>query len=57
VSSSAPDDTLRLLKFDRPDNKNCVRVVFNERMTKAWFEDQIARVRQAILAVHKVMPQ
>ena len=59
VSSSTPDDTMpmRLFKFSKPDKKGRVCVVFNEQMTKAWFEDQIARVRQAIRAVYKVMPQ
>ena len=57
VSSSAPDDTLRLLKFDKPDNKGCVRVVFNQQMTKEWFKDQVKRVNKAILTVHAVMPQ
>jgi hypothetical protein len=57
VSSSSPNNTMRLIKSDKPDNKRRVRVAFNERMTKAWFKVQIARVGQAIRAVHKVMPQ
>ena len=57
VSSSSPDGTLRLLKFDRPDSQHRVRVAFNQQMTKAWFEDQIGHAKQAILTVHNVMPQ
>lgn len=57
VSSNNPDDTMRLLKFDRPDKKGHIRVVFNEQMDEAWFEFQIKRVLQAILVVYAVMPQ
>jgi len=57
VSASAPDGTLRLIKFSRPDKRHRVRVVFNEEMTKAWFRDQIGRVHKAILAVHKLIPE
>ena len=56
VSSPTPDDTMRLLKFGKPE-KARVRIVFNQQMTKPWFRSQIQRVRQAIMAVHKVMPQ
>ena len=56
VSSSTPDGTMRLLKFSEP-KKGRVRVVFNQEMTKAWFDAQIERVREAIRAVSNVMPQ
>ena len=54
VSSSSPDENLRLLKFSKPSRRR-VRIVFNEQMTKAWFEDQIRRAHQAIIVVHKAM--
>ena len=54
VSSSSPDENLRLLKFSKPSRRR-VRIVFNEQMTKAWFEDQMRRARQAIIVVHKAM--
>ena len=57
VSAPTPDDTMRLIKFGKPDKKGRVRVDFNQQMTKSWFEDQIARVRQAIIAVNNAMPQ
>lgn len=56
VSSSTPDDNMRLLKFDKPKNGH-VRVVFNQQMDEAWFNAQIKCVQQAILAVYAVMHQ
>jgi len=57
VSSNSPVGDMRLLKFsNHRRGDRVVRVVFNEQMTKAWFQDQIARVHRAILAVNKVMP-
>jgi hypothetical protein len=57
VSSSSPDDTMRLLKFDKPDKEHRVRVAFNQQMDEAWFESQIQRVHQAVQAVYRVMPE
>lgn len=47
VSASAPDETLRLLKFDKPQDGR-VRVVFNEELSEAWFMRHKNRVRDAI---------
>ena len=52
VSADSPNDTLLLLKFDKPVNGR-VRVVFNEKLTKPWFDAQIKRVHEAILLVVK----
>lgn len=52
VSAASVDDNLRLLKFDRPVNGR-VRVVFNERLTEAWFASQKKRVYEAIQFVAK----
>ena len=57
VSASTPDGTLRLIKFSKPDKQNRVRVVFNEQMTQTWLKDQIRRVHEAILTVHKLIPE
>lgn len=51
VSASVPDDTLRLIKFDKPTNGR-VRVSFNELMTEEWFTAQKARVVAALKQVH-----
>ena len=55
VSSSTPDDNMRLLKFDSPKN-GCVHIVFNQQMDEAWFKAQITRVKQAILAITQLCP-
>jgi hypothetical protein len=52
ASAAVPDDTLRLIKFDKPrDGK--VRVTFNELMTEQWFASQKARVSAAINQVRE----
>jgi hypothetical protein len=53
VSAPNPNDEIRLLKFSKPENGR-VRVEFNEVMSAAWFKGQIIRVREAILAVHRL---
>jgi len=55
VSAASMSDGLRLLKFDRPVNGR-VRVVFNEKLTEAWFANQKKRVYDAVQLVVKVMP-
>jgi hypothetical protein len=54
VSAASPSDNLRLLKFDRPVNGR-VRVVFNEKLTKAWFMMQTKHAYDAANLVLKVM--
>jgi len=55
VSSGSIDDTLRLLKFDKPVNGR-VRIVFNEKLTGSWFAAQKRRVYEAIQLIASVMP-
>jgi hypothetical protein len=50
VSAADPSDTLRLLKFSKPQNGR-VRITFGETMTAAWFQTQKQRVLDAIHAV------
>jgi hypothetical protein len=52
VSADVPEDTLRLLKFDKPQNGR-VRVSFNEVMTEAWFKLQRERTESAVHIVLK----
>ena len=47
VSASVSDETLRLLKFDKPQDGR-VRVVFNEELSEEWFMRHKSRVRDAI---------
>ena len=47
VSASAPDETLRLLKFDKPQDGR-VRVAFNEELSEEWFMRYKSRVRDAL---------
>ncbi|PTQ77198.1 hypothetical protein C8R26_110118, partial [Nitrosomonas oligotropha] len=39
ISANETNDTLRLIMFSRPKEKR-VTVLFNEKMTEAWFVDQ-----------------
>ncbi len=50
VSTSNPEETLRLIKFDKPKNGR-VRVTFNEAMSADWFARQTASVLEAISLV------
>jgi hypothetical protein len=47
VSALSMNDNLRLLKFDKRKNGK-VGVVFNEKLTEAWFARQKKRVYEAI---------
>jgi hypothetical protein len=51
VSAAVPDDTLRLIKFDKPKNGK-VRIAFNELMTEQWFTSKKAQVLAAVELVH-----
>lgn len=51
VSAAVQDDTLRLIKFDKPKNGKA-RVTFNELMTEQWFTSQKARIIVALKLVH-----
>lgn len=51
VSAAVPDDTLRLIKFDKPQDGK-VRVTFNELTTEQWFTAQKARVIAALKLAH-----
>ncbi|MBK7491823.1 MAG: hypothetical protein KBF68_10260 [Nitrosomonas sp.] len=46
ISANETNDTLRLIMFSRPKEKR-VTVLFNEKMTEAWFVDQYQRVDAA----------
>lgn len=51
ISSDNPSlYPLKLLKFSKPKNKE-VKVTFCVLMTKKWFDEQILRVRDAIVRV------
>ena len=56
VSAAMQGDTLRLLKFSRPDRRGMVTITFNESMTAEWFTTQKKRVREAMLLVVKEAP-
>jgi len=53
ISAKQDGHTLRLLKFDRPNKSEKVRITFNEEMTEEWFKSQISRVHIAILDAAK----
>lgn len=56
VSAGAKGTTLRLVKFDRPDRKGKVRVVFRELMTTGWLSAQTRRVYEAMQQVSGEIP-
>jgi hypothetical protein len=55
---SAPNtaSNLHLIKFDRPNRSNKVRVVFNEELSETWLSSQRRRVHDAIQIVYAHMP-
>jgi hypothetical protein len=54
ISTDIPSTELKLLKFSRPKGKQ-VEVTFSVTMTKEWFSQQIKRVYEAVLKVHKAI--
>lgn len=50
ASAAQPTDTMRILKFSKPEKGN-VTVTFNAVLSKEWFVEQIRRVRDAVLIV------
>jgi hypothetical protein len=52
VSANAENETLRLLKFNKP-NRGRVQITFNQVMSKEWFAEQQKQVFSSIEIVAK----
>ena len=52
ASAETPSSPLKLLKFDKPMNKQ-VKVTFSVLMTERWFAQQMSRVHDAVQKVHE----
>ena len=50
VAGLTPSPPFKLLKFDKPKNKQ-VKVMFSILLTKKWFVEQMARVQSAVFRV------
>jgi hypothetical protein len=56
ISANAENETLRLLKFNKP-NSGRVQITFNQVMSKEWFAEQQKRVFSSIEIVAKFLEE
>jgi len=54
VSGLTPTPPFRLLKFSRPKN-NRTKVTFSILLTQEWYNQQLARVQNAVLTVRQAI--